>query len=141
MSALFANIRTNPDKVIVGNVTLPGCARRLGPIVPGIVLPIGNPGTTGTRGTTVTGTSVFGHRAIEEHPNTIARGSRIDTLRMTIAPGDGKLFTTHDHDAKKRSITHGITARFSGGKTFSGVVAEYLVDQEPCRSTSLSICT
>jgi 2-methylcitrate dehydratase len=125
MSAPAANIRTNPDKVIVVDVTLPGCARRLGPMVPEIVLPIG---TRGTRGMTVSGTPVFGHRAIEDQANTIARS-------------DGKLFTTHDHDAKKRSIIHGITALFSGGKTFSGIVAEYLVDQEPCRSTSLSICT
>lgn len=138
MSAPVANIRTNPDKVIVDDVTLPGCAGHLGPVVPGIVLLIG---TWGTQGTTAPGTLVFGHRAIEDHPITVARGSRIDALRMKIARGDDKLCTTHDHDAKKRSITHGITARFSGGKTFSGVVAEYLVGQEPCRSPSLSICT
>ena len=34
-----------------------------------------------------------------------------------------------------------LTARISGGKPFSGVVADYPTGQKPGRSTRLSVCT
>ena len=73
--------------------------------------------------------------------DSVARGQRTHVLRMTIARVDDQPFTTNDHDAKKRPIAHGITARISGGKPFSGVVADYPTGQKPGRSTRLSVCT
>jgi len=132
MSAPVANTRTNPDKVIVDDVTLPGCAGRLGPTVSGTVEPTG---------TMAPGTALFAYQAIEGHQDTVARGARSTVLRMKNARVDDKPFTTNDHDAKKRPIVHGITARINGGKTFSGVVAKYQTGQKPGRSTRLSVCT
>ncbi|SFO84427.1 2-methylcitrate dehydratase [Ralstonia sp. NFACC01] len=132
MSAPVANTRTNPDKVIVDDVTLPGCAGRLGPTVSGTVEPTG---------TMAPGTALFAYQAIEGHQDTVARGARSTVLRMKNARVDDKPFTTNDHDAKKRPIAHGITARINGGKTFSGVVAKYQTGQKPGRSTRLSVCT
>lgn len=136
MSAPVANICTNPDKVIVDDVTLCGCAGLLGLFVLGTVLP------DGTTGTTAPGTPLFGHLAIEDHQDAVARGPRTDVLRMNIVRVADKPFTTNDHDAKKRSIAHGITARINGGrKTLGGVVMKYPTGQKPCRSTRLSVCT
>ncbi|WP_413708148.1 2-methylcitrate dehydratase [Ralstonia sp. Ralssp110] len=132
MSAPVANTRTNPDKVIVDDMTLPGCAGRLGPTVSGTVEPTG---------TMAPGTALFAYQAIEGHQDTVARGARSTVLRMKNARVDDKPFTTNDHDAKKRPIAHGITARINGGKTFSGVVAKYQTGQKPGRSTRLSVCT
>ena len=132
MSAPVANTRTNPDKVIVDDVTLPGCAGRLGPTVSGTVEPTG---------TMAPGTALFAYQAIEGHQDTVARGARSTVLRMKNARVDDKPFTTNDHDAKKRPIAHGITARINGGKPFSGVVADYPTGQKPGRSTRLSVCT
>ncbi|HWV05178.1 2-methylcitrate dehydratase [Burkholderiaceae bacterium 26] len=135
MSAPVANIRTNLDKVIVDDVTLSGCAGLRGPFVSGTVL------SDGTTGTTAPGTPLFGRKAIEDHQDAIARGQRTNVLRMNIARVEDQPFTTNDHDAKKRPIAHGITARINGGKTFSGVVADYPTGQKPGRSTRLSVCT
>jgi len=132
MSAPVANTRTNPDKVIVDDMTLPGCAGRLGPTVSGTIEPTG---------TMAPGTALFAYQAIEGHQDTVARGARSTVLRMKNARVDDKPFTTNDHDAKKRPIAHGITARINGGKTFSGVVAKYQTGQKPGRSTRLSVCT
>mgnify|MGYP000014709929 FL=1 len=131
MSAPFANIRTNPDKVIVDDVTLHGCAGRLGPALTGAVEP---------HGTMAPGTALAAAQAIEVHQDTVARGPRTHALRMKIARVDDKRFTTNDHDAKKRSIAHGITARINGGKAFGGVVAQYPTGQKPCRSRRLPVC-
>lgn len=131
MSAPVANIRTNPDKVIVDDVTLPGYAGRLGPFVPGTVLPNA---PTGTSCTAAPGTPRFGRQAIEDQQDTVARGPRTDVLRMKVAREEDPPFTTNDHDAKMRSIAHGITARIHGGKTFGGVVAEYPTGRKLCRS-------
>jgi 2-methylcitrate dehydratase len=87
------------------------------------------------------GTALFAYQAIEGHQDTVARGARSTVLRMKNARVDDKPFTTNDHDAKKRPIAHGITARINGGKTFSGVVAKYQTGQKPGRSTRLSVCT
>mgnify|MGYP001066080570 CR=1 FL=1 len=95
MSAPVANTRTNPDKVIVDDVTLPGCAGRLGPTVSGTVEPTG---------TMAPGTALFAYQAIEGHQDTVARGARSTVLRMKNARVDDKPFTTNDHDAKKRPI-------------------------------------
>ncbi|CAJ0705377.1 MULTISPECIES: 2-methylcitrate dehydratase [Ralstonia] len=135
MSAPVANIRTNLDKVIVDDVALSGCAGLLGPFVSGTVL------SDGTTGTTAPGTPLFCRKAIEDQQDALARGLRTNVLRMKIARVENLPFTTNDHDAKKRSIAHGITARINGGKTFSGVVAKYLAGQKPSRSTRLSVCT
>ena len=135
MSAPVANIRTNLDKVIVDDVTLSGCAGLLGPFVPGTVQP------DSMTGTTAPGTRLFGRKAIEDSQDNVARGLRTNVLRMNIARVEDHPFTTNDHDAKKRPIAHGITARINGGKTFSGVVAKYQTGQKPGRSTRLSVCT
>ena len=135
MSAPVANLRTNLGKAIVDDVTLPGCAGLRGPFVSGTVL------SDGTTGTTAPGTPLFGRKAIEDQQDSVARGQRTHVLRMTIARADDQPFTTNDHDAKKRPIAHGITARISGGKPFSGVVADYPTGQKPGRSTRLSVCT
>ncbi|CAJ0713442.1 hypothetical protein LMG6871_00769 [Ralstonia edaphis] len=131
MSAPVANIRPHPDKVIVDDVTLHGCAGRLGQAAAGAVEP---------HGTMAPGTALFTPRAIEAHRDTVARGQRSHALRMKIARVGDKRFTTNDHDAKKRSIAHGISARIHGGKTFSGVVAQYPTGQKPCRSMHLPVC-
>ncbi|MGN5350957.1 2-methylcitrate dehydratase [Ralstonia sp. L16] len=132
MSAPVANLRTNLGKAIVDDVTSPGCAGLRGPFVSGTVL---------SDGTTAPGTPLFGRKAIEDQQDSVARGQRTHVLRMTIARVDDQPFTTNDHDAKKRPIAHGITARISGGKPFSGVVADYPTGQKPGRSTRLSACT
>lgn len=131
MSAPVANTLPYPDKVIVNDVTLHGGAGRLGPAAVGAVEP---------HGTMAPGTALFAPKAIEAHQDIVARGQRIDALRVKIARVDDKRFTTNDHDAKKRSIAHGISAGIHGGKTFSGVVAQYPTGQKPCRSTRLPVC-
>lgn len=131
MSAPVANIRPHPDQVIVDDVTLHGCAGRLGAAVTGAVEP---------HGTMAPGTALAAPRAIEAHQDTVARGQRSHALRMKIARVGDKRFTTNDLDAKKRSIAYGISARIHGGKTFSGVVAQYPTGQKPCRSMHLPVC-
>ena len=131
MSATVANIRMNPDKAIVDDVTLPGGAGRPGPTASGAIEPIG---------TMALGTTLVAGQAIEAHQDTVVRGTRSTALRMKIACADDKPFTTIAHDAKKRPIADGIPARINGGKTFNGVVAQYPPGQKPCRATRLPVC-
>ncbi|MBP0532816.1 hypothetical protein J8J19_21860, partial [Mycobacterium tuberculosis] len=61
MSATVANIRMNPDKAIVDDVTLPGGAGRPGPTASGAIEPIG---------TMALGTALVAGQAIEAHQDT-----------------------------------------------------------------------